>query len=190
MKSLCRAARNLLVVAASLSSLFAAGQTSGAAFDRAALPALTPEQPYDFRDVLVKDFNRSLRDPGAKADSNEMEIPAQGWSLVYSAQSGPVLKQAVTEFQTHLLTAMQVRMEPAEKASLQGWRQEQHAIIVGVKDQMPGCGGALTGKKDYEVTASDDRIAVCGYDERGAMLAYTTSNPESSCAAVPLFRAI
>ena len=67
MKSLFRAARNLLVVAASLSSLFAADQTTGAAFDRAAFPALKPEQPYDFRDVLVKDFNRSLRDPGAKA---------------------------------------------------------------------------------------------------------------------------
>jgi hypothetical protein len=169
MKSLFRVARNLLVVAASLSSLFAADQTIGAAFDRAAFPALKPEQPYDFRDVLVKDFNRSLRAPGAKADSNEMEIPAQGWSLVYSAQSGPVLKQAVTEFQTHLLTAMQVRMEPAEKASLQGWRQEQRAIVVGVKDQMPGCGDALTGKKDYQLIASADRIAVCGYDERGAM---------------------
>jgi hypothetical protein len=138
-------------------------------FEQAAYPALPIEKPYDFREVMVKEFNRSWRVLGAKAEPNEIEIATQGWSLIYPADCGPVLKQSVEEFRSHLSTSMQVQLAPAEKSSLRGWMKEQHAVIVGVRDQMPGCGQTLQGPKDYQIIVSSEHIAVCGYDERGAM---------------------
>src|SRR5690348_12540363 len=109
MKSPVRFLRILLLLGASLPFLFGAERSAaGPEFDRIAWSALPTEESQAFRDVLIKDFDGSLRDPAAKATSTEIEIPDQGWLLVYSAQSGPVIKQAVTEFQTHLKTSMQV----------------------------------------------------------------------------------
>lgn len=170
MKSPARPLRNLVFLSVSLPFLFAADRTTtGPDFDHIAWSTLPTEEPQGFRKVLIDDFDRSLRDPAAKADSDEMEISARGWSLVYSAQAGPVLKQAVREFQAHLKTAMQVGIEPTERESLQNWRQQEHAVIVGIKDEMPGCGDALRGRKDYRLMVSLNRITICGYDERGAM---------------------
>lgn len=162
--------RCLFVLTASLWPLCAPGQTAAQAeFDQTAWAALPIEEPQDFREVLINDFNRSLREPAAKAESSEIEIGSRGWSLVYSSQAGPVLTQAVKEFQAHLETSMQVRIEPTAKASIADWRRGERTIVVGVKDQMPGCGTNLSGKKDYRLVASTGHIAVCGYDERGAM---------------------
>jgi hypothetical protein len=158
------------VLIASICPLAANDQaTSGREFEQTAYPALPTEELYDFRDVMVKEFNRSWRDPGSKAEPNEIEITAHDWSLIYAAGAGPVLKQAAEEFRTHLSTSMHVQIGPAAKSSLRGWVKERHAVIVGGRDQMPGCGQALQGSKDYQIVVSSERIAVCGYDERGAM---------------------
>ncbi len=34
---------------------------------------------------------------------------------------------------------------------------------------MPGCGAGLKGSKDYQIRVSGETVAVCGFDERGAM---------------------
>jgi hypothetical protein len=161
---------SIFLLIASTFPLAANGQaTSGREFEQAAYPALPIEKPYDFRDVMVKEFNRSWRLPGAKAEPNEIEIVAHGWSLIYPAEAGPVLRQATEEFRTHLSTSMQVQIAPAEKSSLLGWATERHVVIVGVRDQMPGCGQTLQASKDYQIIVSSERVAICGYDERGAM---------------------
>src|ERR1700733_11433502 len=143
--------------------------TSSRDFEQAAYAALPTEALYDFREVMVKEFNRSWRDPGASAGPDELEITAQDWSLIYSDAAGAVLKQAAEEFRTHLSTSMQVQIAPAERKSLQGWGKERNAVIVGTRDQMPGCGQSLQGPKDYQIVVASEHIAVCGFDERGAM---------------------
>jgi hypothetical protein len=160
----------VLGMMASTCPLAANGQaTSGNDFARAAYAALPTEALYDFRDVMVKEFDRSFRDPGATAGPDELEIAAHDWSLVYSDEANAVLKQASEEFQNHLLTSMQVQILPTGKHSLQEWGKERHAVIVGTRDQMPGCGQSLQGPKDYQIVVAAEHVAVCGFDERGAM---------------------
>ena len=54
------------VLVASILSLAAGGQTtSSREFEQAAYPALPTEEPYDFREVMVKEFNRSWRRSGS-----------------------------------------------------------------------------------------------------------------------------
>jgi hypothetical protein len=144
-------------------------ETSTPEFEKTAYAALPIEQPYQFRESMAKEFDRSWRDPGAKAEPNEMEIPAQGWSLIYAADADSVLKLAAADFRDHLSTSMQARLVSAERPTLAGWAQERQALIVGRRDQMPGCGQALQAAKDYQIIVSSDRIAICGYDDRGAM---------------------
>jgi hypothetical protein len=153
-----------------LSPVASYGQaTNSQDFEHAANTALPTEQLYDFRDKMVQEFNRSHRDPAAKAAPGEIEITEQGWSLIYAADAGSVLKLAAEDFRDHLSTSMQAHLASAEKPALRGWAKEQHAVIVGGRDQMPGCGQALQSPKDYQIIVSSEQIAICGYDERGAI---------------------
>jgi hypothetical protein len=159
----------ILVLTTSTFPLVANGQASSAGeFERVAYPALPIEKSYDFRDRMIREFDRSRRDPGATVKPDELEIPGHGWSLLYS-ESGPLLTQAVEEFGGRLSTSMRVQIVQREKASLQGWLTEQRAVIVGTKEEMPGCGQTLEGPKDYQIIVSSEHVAICGYDERGAM---------------------
>ena len=145
----------IFVSIAVISPLVACRQgTSAHEFAKTAYAALPIEQPYQFRESMVKDFDRSWRDPGAKSEANEIEIPAQGWSLVYAADAGSVLKLAAEDFRNHLSTSMQAHLVSAERPALGDWAQEKQALVVGRRDQMPGCGQALQAAKDYQIIVS------------------------------------
>ncbi|MFO7975356.1 MAG: hypothetical protein R6V12_12055, partial [Candidatus Hydrogenedentota bacterium] len=68
-----------------------------------------------------------------------------------------------------LTTSMAVDVDADGRDSLDGWQDLTECIVVGTREQLPGCGEALTGAKDYQIIATPERVTVCGYDERGAM---------------------
>lgn len=138
-------------------------------FAAKALPVLPVEQPYDFRKAIDNWTEPLRRDPAAKASNSEMMLPADGWRLLIAAQAGPVLRQAAEDFQDYLARAMQVRVVLETAPSLEGWRTAGRTVVAGTRDQMPGCGAELRGRKDYQIIVTRDRISVCGFDERGAM---------------------
>ena len=143
---------------------------SAGEFGAKAYAALPIEQPHDFRKVLSEGPLETLRrDPQARPSPSEMSIPAQGWSVVVPASAGPLLRQAAEDFREYLDRAMQVRVALEPKPSLEGWASLGNAIVAGAREQMPGCGAALKGRKDYQIVVGPGRVAVCGYDERGAM---------------------
>jgi hypothetical protein len=148
---------------------FADPQITAAEFAAKALPVLPIEQPHDFRKVLENCTEPLRRDPRAKPTQSEMALPAQGWTITISAQAGPVLRQAAEDFREYLERAMQVRAALDTKPSLESWRGMTMAIIAGTREQIPGCGAQLGGRKDYQLIVAPDRIVVCGFDERGAM---------------------
>src|SRR5207244_559208 len=55
------------------------------------------------------------------------------------------------------------------RPSLESWKDLSRSIVVGTREQLPTCGAALKGPKDYEIFATPERVTVCGDDERGAM---------------------
>ena len=85
------------------------------------------------------------------------------------AGSGPSLKRAAEDFRDYLERSMGVRVALESPASLEGWSGARRAIVAGTRDQLPGCGAALKAAKDYRIVAGEERIAVCGYDEHGAV---------------------
>ncbi|HWQ53008.1 MAG TPA: hypothetical protein VN442_04940 [Bryobacteraceae bacterium] len=165
--------RRLLFLAAPLlcaqPGLPAEARITAAEFAARALPALPIERPHDFRKTIETWTEPLRRNPAAKPAANELALPAQGWTLAIPAASSPVLRQAAEDFRDYLSRAMQVRVELNTPGSLAEWSGMSRAIVAGTRDQMPGCGDALAGRKDYQIVVAPERIAVCGYDERGAM---------------------
>jgi hypothetical protein len=98
-----------------------------------------------------------------------MVLPAEGWTVLIPAQAGPVLRQAAEDFRDYLGRAMRIRVALATMPTFEGWRTMTKAILAGTREQIPGCGAGLRGRKDYQIMVTPDQIVVCGFDERGAM---------------------
>ena len=140
-------------------------------FAEKAFAALPVEEPYAFRRLIEAERDRPRRDPAARPRAGELAIPDSGWSLAIASAAGPVLRTAAEEFRAHLEKAYGVALKIDYRDSLAGWEQFTNAVVAGTRDQMPGCGAGLAGRKDYRLAAAPGRIAACGIDERGAMYA-------------------
>ena len=139
-------------------------------FAREVESVLPEEAPYAYHQRLSQAPVHTLtRDPEVEAQPNELALPEQGWKLVWNKNSSVVLGNAVQDFQDYLMVSMGVTVTPDGRDSLEDWQDLSRCIIVGTRDQLPGCGTELSGPKDYALIAGQERLVVCGYDERGAM---------------------
>jgi len=148
----------------------AAQQAAGSAgFAARAWRTLPVEEPYAFVKALSEGPEPLRRDPATRPSAAEVALPAQGWTLVILKNAGMVLRQAAGNFRAYLDSAMQTKLELRTVDSLDNWTSLQRTVVAGVRSQMPGCGAALKNPKDYQIVVAGDRVAVCGFDERGAM---------------------
>ena len=138
-------------------------------FARRAIAALPIEQPYEFARTLSEGLERVRQNPTSRPSTQELEIPAQGWRLIIPSTSSTVLRQAAETFRDYLDHAMGVQVALDYPTSVTGWSEIKRAVVVGSGNQLPGCGPALKGPKDYRIITTSERIVVCGFDERGAM---------------------
>ncbi len=170
-RAFCRPLTLILSIGAAMYSP-AQGQTETTtdAFAEALKNALPIEKSYDYhRRLSTNPVHTQRRVPEAQAKPNELALPSQGWKLVWKQGSTPVLQGTVHDFQDYLDKSMQVRIELDAKDSLADWQTQKKCVVVGTRDQLPGCGTALKAPKDYEIIATPERVTVCGFDERGAM---------------------
>ncbi len=128
------------------------------------------EEPYAYHKRLSENpVHIPRRNSEVKPKPGEWAIPDHGWKLIWDQHSSVVLHHAVQDFQDYLGTSMGVQMEIEGRDSLNDWQGLNKCVVVGTREQLPGCGTALKGPKDYEITVAPERVTVCGYDERGAM---------------------
>jgi hypothetical protein len=144
-------------------------QNTAAGFAPVAYATLPVEEPFAFLKQISEWREPLRRDPAARPSAAEVQIPAQGWSLLTPADSGLVVQTASEEFRDYLERSMQVRVTPERRPALRDWSSQRNAIVAGTREQLPGCGPALRAPKDYRLLVGPDRIVVCGFDERGVM---------------------
>lgn len=133
------------------------------------LRVLPTEDPYTYHDQLARGpVHRPRRNATVQRRDGELEIPATGWRLVWKVREANPLNYAVTDFQEYLRVSMNVDLAVEERQSLDDWTALAQSIVVGTREDLPGCGLTLHRAKDYEIQVSPERIVVCGYDERGA----------------------
>jgi hypothetical protein len=144
------------------------GEYSTGAFARE-VERLPLEEPYDYHKHLsTASVHMVRRDPNAQLKKDEMSLPAKGWKLIWNPGSSVIIQNAVHDFQDYLDKSQNVTVE-IEERSLEEWHGFNQSIVVGTREQLPGCGLALKSGKDYEIVVTPERIMVCGYDEHGAM---------------------
>ncbi len=158
----------LCVLLIGLSAL-AQTRVSTRAFEAKALPALPVEESYDFLRQHSEGLPPRPRDPLVKAGPDEMEIGGAGWTIRIRADASLPLRTAAEELQRYLRTAMRVQTSIDRAASIDSWQNQPKVIVAGARPAMPGCGERLEAKKDYQIIAARDRVAICGFDDRGAM---------------------
>jgi hypothetical protein len=144
------------------------GQVSSKQFEDKALPALEAEASYDFLRQHTEGLSPRPRDPGLRPRADEIEI-GEGWSIEIPAGASPALVTAGEELQRYLKDAMQVQVALTRPAQPGDWRNRPRVIVAAARDRLPGCGEQLKASKDYRIAVSGNTIAVCGFDERGAM---------------------
>jgi hypothetical protein len=144
------------------------GQVSSKQFEAQALPALEVEQSYDFLRQCTQGLPPRPRDPAERPRADEIEIGA-GWSVEIPADAAIPLVTAAEELQRYLKDAMHVQVALKRPAQLGEWRNRRQVIVAAARDRMPGCGEQLKAAKDYQIVVSGDTVAVCGFDQRGAM---------------------
>ncbi len=186
MRTLCAIALPALLFSWVQNGRGADTPVTAAEFAAKALPVLPIEQPHDFRAALENWTEPLRRDPAAKPSRSEMELPAEGWRLSLTAHTGPALRVAAEDFRDYLARAMQVRVTLETAPSLAGWQTMSKTVVAGTRDQMPGCGAELRGRKDYQIKVARDRIAVCGFDERGAMYGLYNLEARMSLREAPI----
>lgn len=131
---------------------------------------LPTEELYDYHKHLTNAPVHVLRrDKKARKNSDEMSIPDSGWKLIGGKGNGIVLQHALHDFSDYLKTSQQVDVVLEDSSLLSNWKRLKGCIVVGTREQLPGLGLTLKKPKDYEISVSQDRIIVCGYDEPGAM---------------------
>ncbi len=152
------------------SPVVASADVTTEAFAREVERVLPPEEPYAYHKRLSTfPVHVARRDPDSRPQAGELVIPDHGWRLVWNQRSSPVLANAVHDFQDYLAKSMSVQIDLEGLDSLDNWQGLRRSIVVGTRNQLPGCGSTLKGPKDYEIVATAERLTICGYDERGAM---------------------
>lgn len=137
---------------------------------QAEVEKLPEEKLYAYHKKLSENpVHRWNRNPDSHPASNEMAVPDRGWKLVCLPAVSEALTTAIDDAQTFFEKSMGVLISVEKLKTLHHWRKMKSCIIVGTRQQLPGCGSALLHSKDYEIIASEHRIIICGYDEAGVM---------------------
>ena len=166
------------------------GEASAESFAREVERALPQEERYDYHKRLTGNpVHQARRDAKARPKPEEMTLPAQGWKLVWNQRSSPILQAAVRDFQDYLDKSMGVHVELEGRESLEGWESLTRSIVVGSREQLPGCSMKLNRPKDYEIVALPERWMVCGFDERGAMHGLYNLEARMNLREAPFLRA-
>jgi hypothetical protein len=138
-------------------------------FDAQAFAALPVEKSYAFHKALSENTWQSRRDPKAQPTATEMAIPESGWVVLIKAGASEPLRQAAEDLRAFLDLGMHTRVTVETASSLADGAKRQGVIVAGTRQELPGCGTSLTGSKDYQIIVTAKNVAICGYDELGAM---------------------
>lgn len=170
-RNICKLEPWALLLLILLPVKISASGVTAADFDSKAFADLPVQRSYRFAKVLAEgiDPERGQLNPAARPAPTEMQIASTGWSLFIKRGTDVPLQNAASDLKAYLNNSMAVQIRLEMRASIRNWGSLARVIVAGTKEQMPGCGSALTGPKDYQIIASPERIAVCGFDEAGAM---------------------
>ena len=118
-------------------------------------------QKYDFRKKLLQVHKKDIRDYSLTVSKNELEIK-DGARIVIPKDASDVIITAVWDFCDYLFTSQGV------SARIVRGCPDDGEIYVGTKKEIEADLKNVEAYKGFLVDVSEEKILVCGFDDRGA----------------------
>ena len=126
------------------------------------------EQNYDFRKRLLEVHNPNMRDCDVLPQAGEVEVNKK-WEIVISKSADRVIHTTAKDLQEYFFASMGLSLRLVRSANIEEEAESGLQKIVYVtKDTAQELGESLYTPRSYRFIANENRIVLCGYDERGA----------------------
>ncbi|MBU0476980.1 hypothetical protein KKC91_00210 [bacterium] len=125
------------------------------------------EKSYEFRRYLDVVHLPDRANFDLKPEKDELIIE-EGWSIVVSRRASQLVLNVAKDLQDYLLVSMNVsvllrRVSDVASAADTG----KKIIVLAAKEELPKLGDKLSVPRSYRIIYSQERVIVCGNDERG-----------------------
>lgn len=127
------------------------------------------EKNYEFRKRLLEIHKPHRRDYNVVSLPDEIMVD-DSWDIVIPKNAGRVLLNAAKDLQDYLFISMgvSVRLNKVNDYTLwKGLESDVKKIILVTKEIIKELGESLVKPRSYRFICSEERILLCGYDERG-----------------------
>ncbi len=119
------------------------------------------ERNFQFRQRLNQVHKPDRRDPQATPDEGETAIEPR-WRIVLDADPSDYLVGVAQDLEDYLFTSMGLSTMVVE-----GEEAGAGSIRLTTTDLAPDLGEDLSVERSYRLIVQEDRVTVCGFDERG-----------------------
>ena len=121
---------------------------------------LNTEKNYDFRKAMLEIHKKDLRDFSIKPETDEFEIK-EGMRIVIDENASDVIITAAKDFADYLYTSMGISLFVKKGTPIDG------EIYIATKNEIKADLKTADSYKGFMVDVND-KITVCGFDDRGA----------------------
>ena len=123
------------------------------------------EAPYSFRRELQIVHKPDRRDPAATAAAGEFTID-NSWVILVPQDAAKLVHNVANDlqdyFQASMFTSLAVRHVPSIANA------PERSIVIGTTADLPDVSGVPETARSYVFDVRDNRITLCGRDDRGA----------------------
>ncbi|NSW91091.1 MAG: hypothetical protein HPY74_10560 [Firmicutes bacterium] len=131
----------------------------------------TIEKNYDFRKRLLEVHKPNRRDYNVIPKKDEIEVN-ESWEIIVPEKADRVVLNAAKDLQDYFFTSMglSLRLSISKNISKNIKKESEcgsKKIVFITKDLAKELGECLDTLRSYRIICDDDRIILCGYDERG-----------------------
>jgi len=128
------------------------------------------ERKYAFRRRLEMIHQPERRDPDTRPEIGEIAI-GHDWSIVISERAEPLVLNVARDLLDYLLVSMQVSVPICRVTNIgEVATTRQRVIVLASREELgeaSGLGSGLDKARSYRLIVADERIVICGYDDRG-----------------------
>ena len=123
------------------------------------------ERNYEFRQRLDEIHKPNRRNSDCQLQNDEISV-ADGWKIVISENASRYLIDIASDLQDYLFRSMNVSTSLIRQENLVD-ETDGNAIVLGTKETLGEMGDSLSVPRSYRLQIGEDRVIVCGNDERG-----------------------
>lgn len=125
------------------------------------------EKRYEFRRRLEITHKPNRGNADVRPAAGEIEVDDE-WRIVVSEEASPLIRNVAKDLQDYFDVSMNVQVRLSRVKDIAAASDsEERAIILAEKRELPELGAELSETRGYRLICGENRIIVCGNEDRG-----------------------